>query len=465
MLEDKEMKNYNIVASLVLIGMFMLIPSALLSGQDDIYYMPSKSPENKSSKASIVDTSGMTNYEKYRAMHESNGVTSGAMGSSKDTKSNNSAQQSVFDTTNSITLNPAMVVVGSDTTKGAVTINNYYIDNDDRYNSSRRMYFDYYYSPYYYDPFYWDFSYSYGSPYFGFHYGYGYPYYYDSYSYYDSYWYRPYWYAPYYYNYWNGYSSGYYSGYYSSYGNYQINNGKVINSGGRRMGGYKSASAIGSASYSGGRYAGADTYHGTRRNTNINTSATTNNYPATSVRRQTTWDNYSGVSTATVRRSANIESRTIATTRPYEVQTTRRNTNGYTPSYSMPGTYTRANYNNNIESASRRQTQTTSSSSTSGNVFIVNPDNGSSRRNGSSSTYMPTRSESTSSSSAPEPRRSSESYSQPAQSSTPSYSTSDGGSRRSSSSSSSSSSTPSYSSGGSSSSGSSGSSGGTGRRR
>jgi hypothetical protein len=458
MMEDKVMKNRYLSIILVLIGTCFQMLIINLFGQDDIYYMPSKnSSVNSGQTNKTIDTTGMTDYEKYRALRESNIGAQSTSLINRDKEIDSTNRNSVFDSTNSITLNPAYVVVNNDTTNGSVTINNYYLDNDDRYSSYRRMYFDYYYSPYYYDPFYWDFSYGWGGPYFGFHYGYGSPYYY---GYYDNYWYYPYGYYPYYCggcNYWGG-NYGYNSGYYNNY-NHQY--GSVNYSGGRRLGGYSAPATSGSSAYYGGRFAGADNYHGTRRGANatVGNSSATNS--ASSIRRQTSWDSYNGVSVATVRRSASSTNRVVATTRPYD-NSARRNSTGYTPTYSMPGTNSRSLYNVSNNEGSRRQTLTNSNQS-SVNNYVVNSSGSNVRRStGSSSNYVPVRTENSGSNYTPAPRRSNENYTPPVRTTSQST-TSDGGSRRSSS--------PSYSSGGSSSqpsnssSGSSGHSSGSGRRR
>lgn len=286
--------------SFLLFAVSLVTSLQAMGGNDDIYYFPSKHAEEKASVSQLPDTSGMTAYEKYRALKE---------GENANEANNNSASSP--DTDNS--RKPSYVVVNQDTTTGNVTINNYYFD-DDRFGFYRRFYLDYYYYPYYYDPFLWEYSFWWGYPYAGFYVGYGYGYwgYWGYYPYYYSYYY------PYYYGYWHGFYDGYY---WRDYVTTQPRSGVYVTPG-RRLGGYVNLSRRENASYYPGRFAANDYYHGSRRNgtTTVANSATSIPERTAVTRRSVsaTTSNYNATSNVT-------------TTRPYMGQQTRRS--NYIPTY------------------------------------------------------------------------------------------------------------------------------------
>lgn len=281
--------------SLVFLIAGLLSGGLIAWGQDDIYYYPSKHTDEKSTVSPLSDTSGMTAYEKYRALKE------GENGDNKD------AATITSDSDNA--RKPSYVVVNQDTTTGNVTVNNYYFD-DDRFGFYRRFYFDYY-CPYYYDPFLWDYYVWWGYPYFGFYAGYNYWGYRGYYPYYYSYYY------PYYHGYWHGFYDGYY---WRDYVTVQPRSGVYVTPG-RRLGGYVNLSRRESASYYPGRFAANDYYHGSRRN-----SISTVSNSSASVPERTSVSRRSVASTTSYSSPSNV-----TTTRPYVAQDGRRS--NYVPTY------------------------------------------------------------------------------------------------------------------------------------
>lgn len=484
--------NKKMVVGLMVLMIVTIGSSLRLKAQDDLYYMPSKQPANDSKKQPklSVDTTGMTDYEKYRALRDADTFTVAnrnvadtsidreEYAKKKGMERYKDAQ--VIDTNQVQYENPNY----SEQSPGETTvINNYYSDDDYdyRFNRYRSFYFDYY-DPYYwrYDPFYWNCGIGFGWPYSSFYFGWSSPYYgwYDP---YDYYFYRPlYWYQPYYHSYWGGYGywHGYYNGYYHGYydDNYYGRGSVHSYSNGRRTMGlynrpYSSANA--NSYVRGGNYG---TSFGSRRQASdyLPLNSTKQNTVNDSHRRNA-WDTYSTPASSSRRNSSNTSRviNNVQTTRPAEAGGSRRTSGNYTPTYSMPNTSSRPSYNNSgsgsNSNTNRRTNSTYTPSDNNSGSGSYTPTTGSRRSSGSSGSYTPTRSSNTNSGNYSAPRRSNDSYTPPAR--TRSESNESSGSRRSSGSSYSGSSSSgsnysgSSSGGGSRSSSSSGGSSGGGRRR
>ena len=426
------MRNYSTYINKALILFSLLLGIGTAQAQDDIYYMPSKdtNSKNESTAGKTIlrqDTTGMTDYQKYRAMRDGDNYVAEAT-DSITSEPNNSPKEDQ---------DPAYAFSTSDTLEnGTLVVNNYYFEEkDSRFQSYRSFYFDYY------DPYYWDyypsysFGYAWGSPYYGYSFGFGYsnPYYY---------WGRPnYWYYPFYSNYYGGYysySHGYYDGYYS--GQYNRIHSQMNSSGGsRRNFGQYNSRTDGFSGNSGNNSLGSN-----RRSSVSNSIRPETTVAVGSSRRSSANVN------ATNARGSNYSRSTVQTTRPNNVDASnRRAANYYVPSYNRGNQSVKQNYTNTGQS--RRQVNTT-------NPTIYNA----SGRTYNSNTSTLTRKSTETSTSTP--RRNTESYTPPAR--TQSTYNNDGESRRSTNTS-----TPTYSGGNSSrSSGASapsnsGNSGGGSRRR
>jgi len=298
------MKTKQIIRNWLLPGILITIPTVIYS-QDDLYYFPSKDKENPSEK--IKDTSGMSDYEKYRALKESQKNTVRYYEPNEE-----ETQQQETNTDSNV--KPSSTVVYKDSTNGNVIVNNYYYD-DDRFANYRRFYFDYY-DPYY-DLYWWPY-YGWNGWYVGFYSSWYYPY---SWSWY---WCSPYWYySPYYYSYYHGYYDGFYNGYY--YQNNTYRTGDVYIHGGRRIGSF-SSTKVTDNSYYAGKYLANDLYHGTQRR---NPAVPTAYYSSTTQRSETSYaDNKVPASTRT-----RVVS-TINTTKP--ILSNERKYTSYTPTYQNP---------------------------------------------------------------------------------------------------------------------------------
>lgn len=400
-----------------------------LWAQDDLYYMPSQdNDEDKKVEQAKprYDTTGMTDYQKYRAMRDGN---ASEIQEENQKNSDTSSKQ-----TDNDQIAPDFTSV--DTAEdGSVVVNNYFFeDNDWRYSRYRSFYFDYY------DPFYWDYYPHYG--YFGYDHYWGSPYYGWSWSigfhspYYDYYWGRPsYWYHPFYHSGYYGYGHyGYYDGYYHGYysGVYDKQRSNLNSSGGSRRGlGQYTAGSAGIANGSSYGVSNRRTASSYSTNTNVVSS------------RRGSSANYTK-SAVSSRRDVN----SVQTTRPAQ-GTNRRSSTYYVPSY---------NRNDDASYGASRRSSANQGNTSNSRVYNSRGNSNSTRPEATTTT----------------PRRSSESYSPPTRTqSQPTYSGSDNSSRRSSGSSYSggSSYSPSRSSGSSSGSSNSGSSsssssgGGGGRRR
>ncbi len=352
------------------LAIILLMPAHVAFSQDDLYYFPSKHKGENIQSTTVrgTDTSGMTDYERYRALKE---------------KENSNSNNDSSNNSETIKQEPSVVVVKNDSTSGNVIVNNYYID-DDRFAYYRRFYLDYYYDPFWYDPFYWDYYYGWGGPYVGFYYSWGYPYY-GYYGYY-GYWHRP-WYSSYYFGYWNGFYSGFYWGYYAD----NLPTRGIVNyTPGRRMGGYVNISRTEDAAYYSGRFASNDYYHGTRRNRGVTSFRSSVNEPSASIpptnnansRRTSTYNNNTNSNSANIDKSLTA----INTTRPYVPS---RRTSNYVPTYNMN--------NQEIKTEQRRRTTTENNNYVVTNTRQVRNANPGNQGNVS----------------APSPRRSTDSYTPP----------------------------------------------------
>ena len=406
------MKTYSPNSNkLILVGS-LLLSMSLSYAQDDIYYMPSKDKEEVKSNpienaVLNVDTSGMTDYQKYRAMRDGEASVPASNDTiyAKPVESKSQDQE------------PAYAFSSSDTSSdGTVIVNNYYFDDYEAQNRSyRNLYFDYY------DPFYWDYSPYFsmgfygGGPYYGYSFGYGYydPYYWGSpYS-----WYRPCYSGFYgYYGYYGGYYGGYYSythGYYDGYysGEYNHIRSQMNTSGGgrRSMGQY--TPRISSSQGFNNNVSIANSRRGSTFN---NTNAVMQqNVAAGGSRRSASTMNSNVVASSRYNARTNM-----ATTRPNVAPSARRSLEYYVPSYNRGNNTQNQTYNSAV-TGSRRQNAYNTTSGTNSVVRTYNSNTSTpSRQNGEVST--------------PNPRRSSDSYTLPVRTQSVNTGTSDdGGSRRS----------------------------------
>lgn len=331
-----QFKISGILASVIILGLGV---NAI--AQDDLYYMPSKDKSNEVVAVPAVDTSGMTNYEKYRALREGDS-------SNSNVKAKNDTPE--------VANQPDLTTISYDSSN--VYVNNYYVQDDpDRFWRYRSFGFDYYY-PYgycgasYYDPYFY--GYGWGYPYFGFSYGY------SSWSL-GFYWSYPYYSGYYGYPYYHSYYHGFYDGYYYS-DNYYRPRGNYNYTPGRRAGGF--ANTIDkSTKYYGGRYSGADFYHGTRRGANYSSGQVSGTNGISRRNAITTAENNTAVS----RRSA------TSNTRYTQYNNVQSNTRRYsnTPAYILPPSQTSNNnavtrrYSNSPDNSTYNRRQSTSSENSS----------------------------------------------------------------------------------------------------
>ena len=339
----------------VFTGVFLASNVNDTKAQDDIYYVPAKKSASQtvSSNQNISkDTSGMSDYERYRAYRDgyankNDGKSDSGISREDIAKKKGMEQYSgrniESDTSAYSNNNQNYSGQPSDPPQENATIlNNYYDDGyyNDRFSYYHRFYFGY--DPFwcdFYDPFY--FGLALGYPFFGFGLGL----------------YSPFWgfgyYRPYY-----GYYGGHFNGYYNHYG---FNNG-YANSGGIRTLSSpinRSANVMGNRAMSGAMTAT------TRRSASSSVTPTeTRGATFDGARRRAAWQTYQTVSAShiTTTRSASGNN-TVNTNRSLSIPTTRlgNNTKGYSPSYSVPGSSTRRSYNssggNTSYSQPRRSSQ------------------------------------------------------------------------------------------------------------
>jgi hypothetical protein len=373
--------------------------------QDDIYYVPAKksnSPSISPGQNLSADSSGITDYERYRSYRD-------GYANKKDVKSDSSISHDDIskkkgmerygdrnvenDSASYVNNNQSYSGQPSDLPEDGTTIINNYNNDDgyynDRFRGYHRFYCDYGYDPFwsdYYDPYY--FGYSSGYPYYGFSLGL-----------YSPFWgYEPYYYRPYSYGYYGGHGNGYYNH------NEYHNNGYVHSGGARRtFGTLSSPSTRRSGNIANQPMLG--TASSGRRSVNSRPVTPSDNYGATydGARRRGAWQTYqttSASNVATTRRGSG--NNPVSSNRNLSIPTTRleNNTRGYSPSYSVPGNSTRRSYNSsgNNNNSSETFRRSNSSGSSENNRTYSQP---SYSNHGNSSS---------------QPRRSSESYSAPARS-------------------------------------------------
>jgi hypothetical protein len=339
-------KISKIAGLLILSGLLLESWTFKSNAQDDIYYTPSKNTStatNLSASNTVKDTSGMTDYEKYRAMRDGGSADAGNSSNAPSGSIDQYTSRGTADDSTS-SVNPNTSGQQANQGSGTTIINNYNSDEDydGRFSTYRSLYFDYYndpflygYDPYLYGGFGWGFGFGYGL---GWGFGLG--------------MYSPgcYWgYSPYYYSgFYSPYYGGYWGGYYGNEYGYGMNRAPFYNNGGgRRVAGNISArNNYSSAAYNGGG----------RRAVGNNISARNNFSSAayTGGGRRTAVSNVA--TTSSVRRATPAVSTTRAfnSSRLSNIPTTRSNVNysqgtrrSYTPSYNTSRMYSRPSYNSN----------------------------------------------------------------------------------------------------------------------
>jgi len=349
--------------------------------QDDIYFVQAKksdSPTVSSNQNISKDTSGMTDYERYRAYRDGYANKNESKSDSANSRDELAKKKGMERYSGRNVENDSSAYVNNNQNysgqqpsdppqDGATIVNNYY---DDGYCYDRfyhRCYFGY--DPFlydYYDPFY--FGFSFGYPFFGFGLGL----------------YAPFW----GYGYRSYYGFGGYYGGHGYYNHYGYNNG-YINSGGMRT----ASSSIGRPGIIGNQ-AMSSAISSSRRSAVTRTVTASSSRGATydAARSRAAWQSYQTTSSssniATTRRASGNSSTNYS--RSLSVPTTRlaNNSRGYSPSYSVPGNSTRRNYNssgNTSYSQPRRSSGNFSAPARTSSAHISSGSSGSSHSSGSSS--------------------------------------------------------------------------------